>query len=335
MDIKSLLLQSLSSKKPITASRRIYFGKSCFIIKYIVSGKILTIKSIKKIQKKHKKTWSQRIKQYQGIYKKYRKRKSLKETHENKNYSEKENSTLELNWKTKQIQTEYLKVNPSENKSITSQTPSVTQISKSQQTDILIFPPIEIKSVSTETEIITTVSTSQQSITNDRFNLNRKTKSRIPTLKQISKYSQTYVTTQKSLGVQCKEKSQIQATNTEEINRNSYAQVESDFITNNSTPLTNDNAGKDLDVIVYMLNEIGDIVINQNQLLNNNHEMMRHLMEINLLKKSKLMRNTKRSISIQTNSPVKTEKINNFSQTTNFTKSKRLSFLNKRKSQHK
>ncbi|XP_037816349.1 uncharacterized protein LOC119606814 isoform X1 [Lucilia sericata] len=110
MDIKTLLLKSLSSKKPIRASRRIYIGKLCFIIKYVIKGKMLSIKSIKTPNCKIK-TWAERIKHYRTNYKRYRKKKNKMEgnlaTSKDINYEDKATSTIEIPRDTKQYKPKF------------------------------------------------------------------------------------------------------------------------------------------------------------------------------------------------------------------------------------
>ncbi|XP_037816350.1 uncharacterized protein LOC119606814 isoform X2 [Lucilia sericata] len=87
-----------------------------------------------------------------------------------------------------------------------------------------------------------------------------------------------------------------------------------------------------------MLNEIGEIVINQNQLLSGNAEMIKGIVERNSLADSETLKDDSRSISTQTEEPVKCVKSDNASQTaTNLIKSRKLLCLKGKisSSQHK
>lgn len=223
-----------------------------------MSGKILTIKSIKNCNGKRK-TWIHRIRQYQGVYKTYRKRRNLQETIKNKTFEDKETLTSTRDsLKNKEIQTE-----------------------------IIIKPPVPTKSIGLQSELVNLSSASQQTLhSTSRFLVRKGNKSQIPTLKSLSRFCQTFLITQASIGIQCKVATQERAINTEDFLKNSYAQVESDlFLTTGG--VASSNTGKDFEVLIYMLNEIGDIVINQNQLLNNNREMLNHILQLNLLRRVK------------------------------------------------
>ncbi|XP_065355415.1 uncharacterized protein LOC135949889 [Calliphora vicina] len=268
MDIKTLLLKSLSAKKPIWSSRRIYFGKSCFIIKYVVKGKMLTIKSIKNTSSKCK-TWPERIKYYHWAYKRYHKKQSNLSTTHNILYEDKETFTLEVPTLTKEVQTECS---------------NIYTITKTTSTQYQMLVAI--------------TSSAQQTLASALFNRKTVYLNQISSLVKSSKTCQTDLINTECRAVQCKRFCLIKATNTDENTRNSSTQTDLFVVATSPDkscePLALESSGKDLDVLIYMLNEIGEIVINQNQLLNNNSEMMKQIMQVNMLPKSKSLESASR-----------------------------------------
>ncbi|XP_046803547.1 uncharacterized protein LOC111682761 [Lucilia cuprina] len=260
MDIKTLLLKSLSSKKPIRASRRIIYRKLCFYYKICGKRKNVVYQKYKTPNCKIK-TWAEHIKHYRTNLKRYRKKKNIMEDNlaisKDINFEDKATTTIEIPRHIQAIQTE------------------------------IALKPLITKTKSTQSEI-------------------------------------------------------VKSTNTDDNTRNSNTQTDLfiDMINSDKTsePLCWRTSTRDFDVVIYMLNEIGEIVINQNQLLSSNSEMIKEIVERNSMTDSKTLKSDSRSITTQTDEPVECVKSDNASQTvTNVIKSRKLLCLKGKisSSQHK
>ena len=232
-----------------------------FIIRYVVRGKILNILNIKNA-KKHE-TWSQRIRRRYNIYAKrtLRKRKLA--------------NNIEKLTDSKEVQTS-----------------NQFKISES------------LRSTFTQSPIITVTSSAQQTIAPIRTSLTKIRECQMIKYQKSSKSCQTNLLTD-SKGIQCKQYTIKNGTQTEknakdesiqvQVNLNIVPLLEQSTQTSNYT-VSSENIN-DLDVIIYMLNEIGESVINQNQILNNTSEILKQVKHINQLKKSTYLKKSWRYVN--------------------------------------
>ncbi|KNC34633.1 hypothetical protein FF38_04760 [Lucilia cuprina] len=209
------------------------------------------------------------------------------------------------------------------------------------QTEIALKPLIT-KTKSTQSEMLAITTSAQQTIASVIFNGKTKNQQHISSLGTCSKTCQTDSVVSESCGIQCKRLNQVKSTNTDDNTRNSNTQTDLfiDMINSDKTsePLCWRTSTRDFDVVIYMLNEIGEIVINQNQLLSSNSEMIKEIVERNSMTDSKTLKSDSRSITTQTDEPVECVKSDNASQTvTNVIKSRKLLCLKGKisSSQHK
>ncbi|TMW50000.1 hypothetical protein DOY81_004917, partial [Sarcophaga bullata] len=294
MDIKTLLLKSLSLKRPISGCCRIYCGKSCFIIRYIVRGKILNVLNIKNAKKYE--TWSQRIRRQYNFYAKRTLRKRRL------------SNNIEKLTDSKEVQTS-----------------NQSQISEN------------LRSTSTQSSIITVTTSAQQTIPTIRTSLTKIRECQMIKFQKSTKSCQTNLLTD-SKGIQCKQYTIKNGTQTEKNDKDESTQVQVNLniapLLEKSTQTSNCTVSSaninDFDVIIYMLNEIGESVINQSQILNNTSEILKQVRQINQLKKSRNLRKSWRHVSAQTMEFKRPETTSTSTQTVAiFSKTRKLCFLKK------
>lgn len=263
------------------------------------------IKTIK-INATHE-TWTQRIKHYKNYLRTYRstqidtcpKKNNLSIAfHSDK--QDKETLTENLKMHTKDIQTELLK-NDSITKPCATQTIQLQKNTKQTQT-ITPKPSPKFKEIfklssasktkPTTNQSVALTTTAQQTIASARFSRSMSFNNKILF---SSKTTSTVLNTENK-AVQCKRATEVKASNTDTNTRDSFAQVENDLPRDNNSlaeelqkrlPLPADEFG----VFIYMLNEIGETVISQNQILKSNTEMIKQIIQISLLQHSKRMNN--------------------------------------------
>ena len=231
-----------------------------FVIRYVVRGKILNILNIKNA-KKHE-TWSRRIRgQYNFSAKRTLRKRRL-------------SNNIEKLTDSKEVQTS-----------------NQFQISEN------------LRSTSTQSPIITVTTSAQQTIPTIRTSLTKIRECQMIKFQKSTKSCQTNLLTD-SKGVQCKQYIIQNGTQTEKNAKDECTQVQVNLniapLLEKSTQTINFTVSSaninDLDVIIYMLNEIGESVINQNQILNNTSEILKQVKQINQLKKSNNLRKSWRYV---------------------------------------
>lgn len=173
---------------------------------------------------------------------------------------------------------------------------NVVMQTKEIQTLYSRIPPKTI-SVTTETKNISLTTSAQQTIASTRYQLKRLIGGQSQSPKtftvNLNKSCQTELNTE-TKGIQCKRLTLCKATQTVvHVLTSSYTQVWDDLV--NLTNLETDNQTlettltksdlSDNEAVVYMLNEIGELVLNQNQILNNNTKMLGQISERAMLTK--------------------------------------------------
>ncbi|XP_050319733.1 uncharacterized protein LOC126752794 isoform X1 [Bactrocera neohumeralis] len=236
MDLKALLLNSISSKQPLLLNRRMHIGKCCYSVTFEVDGKMLTVIRIRQIYTKA--PFQMRVQRRQRFLQKLKSCSSISSNSD-------------------------LKPKSSPTRTILPQfADSSTQTTKP-----------EVRSRSTETEIHT-LPVHREQQTHRRVLRKQGTQTDPNTLCH---------------GVQTERKIFPRATQTNEsCAAASTTQTES-YCYNNQVqtePFEDDlSAEREKEAVVFMLNEIGEMIINQNHLLQNNTTMLSQMSEMTMLKK--------------------------------------------------
>ncbi|XP_069962393.1 uncharacterized protein [Bactrocera oleae] len=236
MDLKALLLNSISSKQPLLLNRRMHIGKCCYSVTFEVDGKMLTVIRIRQIYAKA--PFQMRVQRRQRFLQKLKSCSSISDNSD-------------------------LKPKSSPTRTILPQFADCsTQTSKP-----------EVRSRSTETEIHT-LPVHREQQTSRRILRKQGTQTDPNTLCH---------------GVQTERKIFARATQTNESGaETSTTQTESYCYSNQvqTEPFEDDlSAEREKEAVVFMLNEIGEMIINQNHLLQNNTTMLSQMSEMTMLNK--------------------------------------------------
>ncbi|XP_053959520.1 uncharacterized protein LOC128864058 [Anastrepha ludens] len=237
MDLKALLLNSISSKRPLLFNRRMHIGKCCYSVTYEVDGKMLNVIRIRQVYAKV--PLQMRLQRRQRFLQKL-----------------KSNSTICAN------------ANIHTNNSlarivIPELADCATQTTKPQ-----------MRSRTTETEAqVPSVHHQQQTI--------RRALRKQSTQTDLNSQCQC-VQTERRMGTR--------GTQTNESSAETSSSQTENFCFNNQVqtePVEEDNqcADHEKEALVFMLNEIGEMIINQNHLLQNNSTMLSQISEMAILSK--------------------------------------------------
>lgn len=155
----------------------------------------------------------------------------------------------------------------------------------------------ESKCCSTETKVVPLKTSAQQTIATLRYKLSgsvMKPITIIPppvqrTVSSISTRTQTEFDTI-TTAVQCKFRTLSGGTQTDEISiKSSSTQVWFESVNGSNKKITQKIATNpksfEQDAVIYMLNEIGELILNQNHILNNNTKMLSQITEMTTLSK--------------------------------------------------
>ncbi|XP_017489123.1 PREDICTED: uncharacterized protein LOC108377373 [Rhagoletis zephyria] len=237
MDLKALLLNSISSKHPLLFSRRMHVGKCCYSVTFEVNGKILTIVRIRQVYAKA--PFQKRVQRRQRLLRKLRSSSSI-------------SGIARINSK------------PSLPRVIIPELADcATQTSKPQ-----------MRSRATETEVnVLSVHRQQQTI---RRVLRKQGTQTDPNTSCHCVQTERRIATR---GTQTNESStETTSSQTENYCYNNQVQTE--------TYEEEDQCmEREKEAVVFMLNEIGEMIINQNHLLQNNSTMLSQISEMTMLSK--------------------------------------------------
>ncbi|XP_011183541.1 uncharacterized protein LOC105212895 isoform X2 [Zeugodacus cucurbitae] len=236
MDLKALLLNSISSKQPLLLNRRMHIGKCCYSVTFEVDGKMLNVIRIRQVYTKA--PFQMRVQRRQRFLQKL-----------------KSCSSLSVN--------SDLKPKDSPTRTIIPQFADCsTQTSKPQ-----------MRSRSTETEVHT-LPVHREQQTSRRVLRKQSTQTDPNTLCH---------------GVQTEHRILARATQTNESCAEATPTQTEYYCYNNQVqtePIEDDiSAEHEKEAVVFMLNEIGEMIINQNHLLQNNTTMLSQMSEMALLNK--------------------------------------------------
>ncbi|KAL9924992.1 uncharacterized protein ACN2A1_010449 [Glossina fuscipes fuscipes] len=274
MDIKSLLLQSVSEKKVISGSRRVHFGKFSFIIKYEIKGKYLSVIGVKRVSKVHW-TFRQRLKRRRRLMVCYKKKYQ-----------------------------KWMCENPPNLVQIqcSGDCPIRRTISGTREKSSAVKPSKECQTIGVykippRLRQIQLSDSSQQTIASARFS------SAHHFIKTLSTGSQTERSTQPQ-STQCQPRTNESAAQTDEIHLNNptpqvWQENFRNFETQCSANIYDPNDIRPLNAIseccrhvscekeavIYMLSEIGELVLNQNHMLHTNSQLLNELSDTALLNK--------------------------------------------------
>ncbi|XP_020716180.1 uncharacterized protein LOC101452733 isoform X3 [Ceratitis capitata] len=236
MDLKALLLNSISSKHPLVLNRRMHIGKCCYSVTFEVDGKMLTVMRIRQVYTKA--PLMMRVQRRQRFLQKLKSSSSISLSHN-------------------------LKPHPSPTRTILPEfADCATQTTK---------PQMRSRSTGTEQQILA-VHRQQQTIR--RALRKQGTQTDPNTLCQGVQTVRRIV----SRGTQTKETClEVAASQTEYYCYNNQVQTE---------PLETEPCDeREKEAVVFMLNEIGEMIINQNHLLQNNTTLLNQMSEMTLLNK--------------------------------------------------
>lgn len=154
--------------------------------------------------------------------------------------------------------------------------------SKGVQTSIQYKTSDNLTSTSTQSPIIAITSSSQQTIATLKTNPTKVRECQMIKTRKLTKSCQTDLITD-SKGVQCKQNTFQNGTQTDKNVKDSSTQAQVDVNISakikNSTQvhkyMTSSANINDIDVIIYMLNEIGEAVISQSQILDKSSEILK------------------------------------------------------------
>ncbi|XP_067625997.1 uncharacterized protein [Eurosta solidaginis] len=239
MDLKALLLNSISSKRPLLFNRRMHIGKSCYSVTFEVNGKLLTVTRIRQIYTKA--PFQMRIQRRQKYLQKLKSSSSF-----GANESVKSNTTT-----------------PPPSAPLPPQyADCATQTSK---------PQMRSRTTETESQVFS-VHRQQQTIR--RF--------------QRKQGTQTDPNTS-SQAIQTERRTATRGTQTNDSKAETTSSQTENYCCSNQVqtePQQEDQCGeREKEAVVFMLNEIGEMIINQNHLLQNNSTMLSQISEMTVLSK--------------------------------------------------
>ncbi|XP_059216865.1 uncharacterized protein LOC131994246 [Stomoxys calcitrans] len=252
MDIRELLLKGLSSTEPIVGCRRFFLREVCFSIHFVVIGKFLKITKIRRTLKRRQTTLRQHIKRYHHSIKLSNERK-LKQNSSKANI--------------KQASVENDDDGISQYRKIVLQRSEVERINIDNKAKVIstalqtiAIQKVQFKNVATETERISLKTTAEQT---DPIDVNFSSKS-----------SQTEYHESANIGLQCENSTTQKCSQTDDVVMASIAtQVGLKLAENISL---NDNES-DNGPLLYVLNEIGELVLTQNRMLCDNTKMLHEI----------------------------------------------------------
>uniref|UniRef100_A0A1I8NJE6 Uncharacterized protein n=1 Tax=Musca domestica TaxID=7370 RepID=A0A1I8NJE6_MUSDO len=284
MDIKTLLLKGLSSQKPIRACHRLLIENKGYTINFQLSGKYLKITRIKRITQKRK-TLKQRIRWRQKFHQRYRNKvksyltrklnedllKELTDANKIRTIVLQRSKIEKINI----VETVKICRGTETNMPNTKASIGIQTATRKQQ--------VKMVSNSTETERTICRTSGQQTLMYNK----RKSSSGPKPFPPLRYFSSTGTQTElqtTTCGVQCKYRTVSVAIQSDQLATAAAGiQVYSnnhEFNKSPDVPIQN-CSGKlpEQEIMIYMLNEIGELVINQNALLINNSKLLNQISE--------------------------------------------------------